>query len=76
MAVHEDRVQALMVGVGAAFDYEAGVQSAAPRWMGRAGLEWLYRLLRQPWRLRRQMALPRFAALVMLESLRGARRTP
>ncbi len=37
--------------VGAAFDYEAGVQSAAPRWMGRAGLEWLYRLVRDPRRL-------------------------
>jgi len=37
--------------VGAAFDYEAGVQSAAPRWMGRTGLEWLYRLVRDPRRL-------------------------
>ena len=37
--------------VGAAFDYEAGVQSAAPRWMGRMGLEWLYRLIHDPKRL-------------------------
>jgi N-acetylglucosaminyldiphosphoundecaprenol N-acetyl-beta-D-mannosaminyltransferase len=37
--------------VGAAFDYEAGVQSPAPRWMGRAGLEWLYRLVHDPRRL-------------------------
>lgn len=37
--------------VGAAFDYEAGVQSAAPRWTGRLGIEWLYRLLSQPRRL-------------------------
>lgn len=37
--------------VGAALDYEAGVQSAAPRWMGRLGLEWLYRLATQPRRL-------------------------
>ena len=37
--------------VGAAFDYEAGAQSAAPRWVGRAGLEWLYRLVRDPKRL-------------------------
>ena len=64
------------MGVGASFDYLAGVQKRAPAWMQTAGLEWLYRLLRQPWRLRRQMALPRYAALVMLESLRGARRTP
>lgn len=37
--------------VGAALDYEAGVQSAAPRWLGPAGLEWLYRLATQPRRL-------------------------
>lgn len=37
--------------VGAAFDYEAGAQSAAPRWMGRLGVEWLYRLATQPVRL-------------------------
>ena len=37
--------------VGAAFDYEAGIQVAAPRWMGRAGLEWLFRLLHDPRRL-------------------------
>lgn len=37
--------------VGAAFDYEAGVQKAAPRWMGRIGVEWLFRLLHDPRRL-------------------------
>lgn len=37
--------------VGAAFDYEAGVQRAAPRWMGRAGIEWLFRLCADPRRL-------------------------
>ena len=37
--------------VGAAFDYEAGVQQAAPRWMGRVGIEWLYRLAHDPRRL-------------------------
>ncbi|MET0294901.1 MAG: WecB/TagA/CpsF family glycosyltransferase [Phenylobacterium sp.] len=41
----------VMLSLGAAFDYEAGVQSAAPRWLGRAGLEWLYRLASQPRRL-------------------------
>jgi N-acetylglucosaminyldiphosphoundecaprenol N-acetyl-beta-D-mannosaminyltransferase len=40
--------------VGAAFDYEAGVQKAAPRWMGRAGFEWLYRLVHDPVRLWRR----------------------
>jgi N-acetylglucosaminyldiphosphoundecaprenol N-acetyl-beta-D-mannosaminyltransferase len=37
--------------VGAAFDYEAGAQVAAPRWTGRVGLEWLFRLASQPRRL-------------------------
>jgi N-acetylglucosaminyldiphosphoundecaprenol N-acetyl-beta-D-mannosaminyltransferase len=37
--------------VGAAFDYEAGVQKAAPRWMGRLGVEWLFRLAHDPRRL-------------------------
>lgn len=41
----------VIFSVGAAFDYEAGVQTAAPRWMGRLGLEWLFRLATQPRRL-------------------------
>jgi N-acetylglucosaminyldiphosphoundecaprenol N-acetyl-beta-D-mannosaminyltransferase len=41
----------VLFSVGAAFDYEAGVQIAAPRWMGRMGLEWLFRLASQPRRL-------------------------
>lgn len=51
MAAHEGRVQALMVGVGAAFDYEAGNIQRAPAWMQRHNLEWLYRLLQDPKRL-------------------------
>lgn len=51
MAVHENRVQALMVGVGAAFDYEAGNIRRAPMWMQRHNLEWLYRLMQDPKRL-------------------------
>ncbi len=56
------------MGVGGAFDFIAGVQKRAPDWMQRANLEWLYRLLRQPWRWRRQMALISFALAAMLES--------
>ena len=41
----------VLFNVGAAFDYEAGAQTAAPRWAGRIGLEWLFRLLTQPGRL-------------------------
>ncbi|MGC1301335.1 MAG: WecB/TagA/CpsF family glycosyltransferase [Caulobacteraceae bacterium] len=41
----------VILPVGAAFDYEAGVQAPAPRWLGRLGLEWLFRLVRDPRRL-------------------------
>lgn len=51
MADHEGRVHALMVGVGAAFDYEAGNIQRAPDWMQRRNLEWLYRLMQDPKRL-------------------------
>lgn len=58
------------MGVGGTFDFVAGTQKRAPLWVQNAGFEWLYRLIREPGRIRRQMALPRFAARVMLESLR------
>ena len=46
----------LLVGVGAAFDFHAGLVPQAPRWMQRAGLEWLFRLSREPRRLWRRYA--------------------
>jgi len=46
----------LLVGVGAAFDFHAGLVSQAPAWMQRSGLEWLYRLSREPRRLWRRYA--------------------
>jgi N-acetylglucosaminyldiphosphoundecaprenol N-acetyl-beta-D-mannosaminyltransferase len=51
MAAQRDRVQAVMLGVGAAFDYHAGVLPRAPQNWQRLGLEWLYRLWREPTRL-------------------------
>jgi N-acetylglucosaminyldiphosphoundecaprenol N-acetyl-beta-D-mannosaminyltransferase len=56
------------MGVGGAFDFITGVQVRAPEWMRDAGLEWLYRLVRQPWRWKRQLNLVRFVAATMLES--------
>ncbi len=52
----------LLVGVGAAFDFHAGLVSQAPPWMQRSGLEWVYRLSREPRRLWRRYARynPRF----------------
>jgi len=46
-----DLPQAVILPIGAAFDYEAGAQKAAPRWMGKVGLEWLFRLASDPKRL-------------------------
>ncbi len=57
---------AVGIGVGGAFDYITGRVSRAPHWLRRIGLEWLYRLIRQPWRWRRQLVLPLYALLVLL----------
>lgn len=51
MAEHRGRVNAVMVGVGAAFDYHAGSVKRAPLWMQNAGLEWLHRVCSEPRRL-------------------------
>ncbi len=57
----------MAMGVGGAFDFIAGVVPRAPMWMRRLGLEWLYRLYLQPWRIRRMMRLPRFVLRVLVE---------
>ncbi len=51
MAAHRGKVSALMIGVGAAFDYHSGTTRRAPLWMQHRGLEWLYRLCTEPRRL-------------------------
>ncbi|WP_296750628.1 WecB/TagA/CpsF family glycosyltransferase [Thiobacillus sp.] len=51
MAEHRGRVNAVMIGVGAAFDFHAGTVQRAPAWMRDNGLEWLHRLLSEPGRL-------------------------
>lgn len=61
------------MGVGGAFDFLAGAQQRAPRWMQEAGLEWLYRLLREPRRWRRQLALVEFVWRVAWASARVKR---
>jgi N-acetylglucosaminyldiphosphoundecaprenol N-acetyl-beta-D-mannosaminyltransferase len=61
----------LAIGVGGAFDFISGRVPRAPLWMQRWGLEWLYRLYRQPWRWRRMLALPVFLALVLAEAARA-----
>ena len=65
----------LLVGVGAAFDFHAGLVSQAPRWMQRSGLEWAYRLAHEPRRLWRRYARynPRFVAGFTRQYLRQRR---
>jgi N-acetylglucosaminyldiphosphoundecaprenol N-acetyl-beta-D-mannosaminyltransferase len=50
----------MAMGVGGTFDFIAGVVPRAPVWMQRLGLEWLFRLALQPWRIRRMLRLPQF----------------
>jgi exopolysaccharide biosynthesis WecB/TagA/CpsF family protein len=51
MAEHKGRVPAVMLGLGAAFDFHANVVARAPAWMRNSGLEWLHRLASEPRRL-------------------------
>ena len=61
------------VAEGGSFSFISGVTPRAPRRLRRLGLEWLYRLARQPWRLQRQLAIPQFVWLVVRERLRATR---
>ncbi len=73
MAAHKNKISAVMLGVGASFDFYAGNVKESPEWLGKLGLEWLFRLTQEPKRLwRRYLILnPRFvwlAARQLLES--------
>lgn len=65
MAARKGKVTAVMLGVGAAFDFLAGTKRQAPEIMQRAGLEWLYRLVQEPRRLWKRYLYrnPRFVVL-------------
>ena len=67
----------LMFGVGAAFDFHAGKVRQAPRWMQRAGLEWFYRLCREPRRLWKRYLRnnPLFVARILCQ-LTGLKKFP
>lgn len=58
------------MGVGGAFDFLSGKVPRAPRWMRNSGLEWLFRLIIQPWRIKRQLALIKFIWLLVVSSSR------
>ena len=75
MAEHKGRVPAVMLGVGAAFDFHSGRVRQAPRWMQASGLEWIFRLMMDPRRLWRRYARhnPSFVGLFAMQIL-GLRR--
>lgn len=72
MARQQGYLPAVMIGVGAAFSFFSGEVSQAPRWMMAWGLEWLYRLSREPQRLWRRYLInnPAFLGLFTLQLLR------
>jgi N-acetylglucosaminyldiphosphoundecaprenol N-acetyl-beta-D-mannosaminyltransferase len=72
MFEHRARLNApVLVGIGAAFDFHAGLKKQAPRWMRESGFEWLFRLLQEPKRLWRRYLVygSEFVFLVALELL-------
>lgn len=71
MSEHRGRVKAVMIGVGAAFDFHSGVKPQAPVWMQKMSLEWLFRLAVEPHRLWRRYLYhnPRFIFLAIGELL-------
>jgi len=71
MDEHKGKISAIMLGVGAAFDFHAGNKPQAPTWMQAIGLEWLFRLIYEPRRLAKRYLYhnPRFILLALLELL-------
>jgi N-acetylglucosaminyldiphosphoundecaprenol N-acetyl-beta-D-mannosaminyltransferase len=72
MAAHRGQIRAVMVGVGAAFDFHAGMVAQAPSTLQKMGLEWLFRLVVEPRRLWRRYLYhnPRFVFLALMDLLR------
>jgi N-acetylglucosaminyldiphosphoundecaprenol N-acetyl-beta-D-mannosaminyltransferase len=71
MHEHKERIDAVMLGVGAAFDFIAGVKPQAPNWIQSIGMEWFYRLLSEPKRLWKRYLYynPRFIIAILWELL-------
>src|SRR5208283_908880 len=73
MASHREALRVpVMVGVGAAFDFHTGRVAQAPEWMREHGLEWLFRMVKEPRRLWRRYLVygSEFVFNVMLQELR------
>lgn len=74
-AEHREAIRAVQLCVGAAFDIHAGMAPMAPRWMQNAGLEWLYRLCREPRRLWKRYLIgnTQFLRMCLVRTLVGDR---
>ena len=72
MAKNQARIEtSLMLGLGGSLDVFAGVAQRAPDIWIRLGLEWFYRLCKEPWRIGRMMALPKFLLTVIFSRKKG-----
>lgn len=68
IAEHIDSIPAkVLIGVGGSFDFVSGKVMRAPKFLRQLGLEWLFRLVIQPWRIKRQLSLIKFIYLVLKE---------
>ncbi len=73
MAAHQKDLKVrLMIGLGGSLDSFAGTVKRAPRWMIACNLEWFYRLLKEPWRFRRMLRLPKFLWAVVRRRIGSA----
>lgn len=74
-AVHRELAPAVLLGFGAVVDFLAGNVTRAPRWMSENGLEWAYRLGKEPRRMWRRYLLrdPKFAWIVARDALLRSR---
>jgi N-acetylglucosaminyldiphosphoundecaprenol N-acetyl-beta-D-mannosaminyltransferase len=73
MVAHVGLIEnAILIGVGAAFDFHAGAKKQAPRWIQRSGLEWLFRLASEPGRLWKRYLVnnPLFVILIIAQALK------
>lgn len=72
MAAHRADLRVrLMIGLGGSLDSFAGTVKRAPKWMISCNLEWFYRLLKEPWRFKRMLRLPKFLWAVVRRRIGG-----
>lgn len=71
---NKDKLNArVLMGIGGSLDVFAGIVERAPEIWCKMGLEWLYRLIKEPWRFKRMLALPKFALTVLIKGERNER---